>query len=309
MENDQDDALAENPRAVIGGNLGASLPALIADDPAFADAVSEWATENFGEWSDEATKLLNEARELPKTIDDDEGLGKTADVIKKLRDLSRRMDTTREGAKAPYRAGAAAIDGFFFPLIEKCQRRDKKQKPGAADVLQSRADDYQARKLAAEQERRRQEAEAAAKAAREATAKAEAERQAAIEAERAAARARKPETAAAKEAEAAQADHAAAAAEAEARLAAQKAEAARVDTLAKPADMVRTRSDGGAVATMGTEPYALVEDFDALDKAALWPFIKRDAIEAALRSWAKTTNYSVKMTGASVGRRPKTQIR
>ena len=189
------------------------------------------------------------------------------------------------------------------------QKRDKKQKPGAADVLQARLDSYQERKLAAERERRRQEAEAAAKAAREAAEKAAEERRAAEEAERAAARARKPETAAAKEQVAGQANTAAAAAEAEARLAADRAEVARVETLSKPADIVRTRSEGGAIATMGTEPYAIVEDYDLLDKSALWSFIKRDAIDAALRSWAKLYGHNKPMPGAAIGRRAKSQVR
>ena len=60
---------------------------------------------------------------------------------------------------------------------------------------------------------------------------------------------------------------------------------------------------------MATEPYALVEDFELLDKAALWPFIKQDVIEQALRAWARTTGHNQQMAGAKIGRRPKTVVR
>jgi hypothetical protein len=60
---------------------------------------------------------------------------------------------------------------------------------------------------------------------------------------------------------------------------------------------------------MAAEPYAVVEDYAALDKNALWPFVTRSAIEQALRAWARTTNYGTQMPGARVGRRPKTVVR
>lgn len=297
-----------NPRAVIGGN-NPPIALVIEETPDFGALISEYVAKKYAEWPDKIGKILDDARDLPQKIENDDDLGRTADVIKKLRDMSRAADSLREGAKTPYRAAGAAVDAFFFPLMEKCQRRSKTQRAGAADILQARHDDYQARKLALEQQRRREEAEKAAEEARQAFKKAEEERIAAEEAQKAAARARKPETVATKATTADEKARAANLAETEARIARDKAEAARIETLSKPSDMVRTRSDGGAVSTMATEPYAVVEDYDKLDKTALWPFIKRDAIDAALRSWARTTGHSTQMAGAAIGRKPKSQIR
>jgi hypothetical protein len=156
--------------------------------------------------------------------------------------------------------------------------------------------------LRLEREKAEREAAEARRREQEAAAKAETDRQAAE-------RARKPETQEAKAALATQSERQAAQAKTDADLATQAAEKAHIDTLAKPADLVRTRVEEGPTVTMGTEPYAVVEDFDLLDKTALWPFIKQEAIEAALRSWARVSNYSVQMPGAKVGRKAKTVVR
>jgi hypothetical protein len=73
--------------------------------------------------------------------------------------------------------------------------------------------------------------------------------------------------------------------------------------------MVRTRLDGGGMATMAQETYAEVVDAGALDKDKLWPFISVSEKEKALRQWARTTDHREQMAGASIGRRPKTVIR
>ena len=95
----------------------------------------------------------------------------------------------------------------------------------------------------------------------------------------------------------------------ETELAIGKAEQAHIDTLAKPADIMRTRGTDGTLSTMATEPFAEVTDRDQLDKAKLWPFFTDEAIEKALRAWAKTTGHKVSMDGASIGKRPKSVVR
>lgn len=288
-----------NPRAVVGDNRA----------PDYAKAVTDQMARDYEELTISVNSLLDETRLLPKELADDDDVGRFAALIKRLRDTAARADAFRVAEKEPHLRGGQAVDAFFFGLIDKTERRNRKDRPGAADVLAARLDDYQQRKLRAEQERRQQEAMAAEKAAREAAEKAAAERRAAEEAEAAASRARKAENIAAREVEAKAQQEAAAAARIEADLARQKAESAHIATLAKPADIARTRTDEGALVTMGTEPYAEVEDFDLLDKVKLWPFIHREALEKALRAWAKTTGHAVPMAGARIGKRPKTSVR
>lgn len=51
------------------------------------------------------------------------------------------------------------------------------------------------------------------------------------------------------------------------------------------ADLARTRSLHGAVSTLSRQWVCSIEDRNALDKAALWPFINEDALQAALWKW------------------------
>ena len=59
----------------------------------------------------------------------------------------------------------------------------------------------------------------------------------------------------------------------EADIAADKAQQAHIDTLAKPADIVRTRVEEGPTVTMQREAFAIVVDAALLDVAKLWPFV------------------------------------
>lgn len=51
------------------------------------------------------------------------------------------------------------------------------------------------------------------------------------------------------------------------------------------ADLARTRSEHGAVSTLGRRWSSRVVNRDLLDKSKLWPFINGEAIEAALWKW------------------------
>jgi hypothetical protein len=293
------DAQAENPKAVVGDNRA----------PNYAQQVTEAMQREYAALAESVATLLERARALPKEVNDDATMGTFAKLIKDLRDAAKRIEAFHAAEKEPHLRAGQAVDQFFFPLWEKCARRAKNQKPGAADVLNARVDDYQLWKLRAEQERLRLEAEEKARAAREAEERARREAAEAEEARLAADRARKPETIASKEEVAAAAEAAASASAANAQVAAEQAQAAHVDTLRKPADLVRTRVDGGPIATLVNEPYAVVVDEAKLDRDALWPFISLDAKEKALRAWAKTTGHNKPMAGAEVGRKPKSQIR
>jgi hypothetical protein len=180
----------QNPRAVAGDNKA----------PDYAQRVTEQMARDYAALSDNVALMLDEARALPDAIEDESVLGLYAKLIKRLRDTTARITAFRTAEKEPFLRGGQAVDAFFFSLEDKCARRDRKNKPGAADVLQARLDDYQQRKLAEEQARRRREAEESrpgrTRAPRGGSERAERE---AEEARLAAERARKPETTAAKE--------------------------------------------------------------------------------------------------------------
>lgn len=67
----------------------------------------------------------------------------------------------------------------------------------------------------------------------------------------------------------------------------QEKQADKIDAkIAGPeADLARSRSEHGAVGTLTRRWTSRVVDRDALDKAALWPFIHGEAIDAALYKW------------------------
>lgn len=276
--------------------------------PDYAQSVTDQMRRDYESLETTVDELLTEARALPATVDDDDTMGTVAKCIKRLRDTAARIEAFRIKEKEPYLRGGNAVDGFFGTLASKIMRAKRTDKAGAADVLQARVDDYTQRKLAAERERRRKEAEEQARIAAEKAAEAAKAARAAEDARLAAERARKPENVTAKTVVAEAAADAAVAAATEANLTAMAAEDAAMATFAKPADMVRTRVDD-AMVTMATEPYAEVTDRDLLDRDKLWPFLTDDAIAKALRAWAKTTGHKAQMPGAMIGRRQKTMIR
>lgn len=288
----------DNPRAVPGGNL----------PPNDAQLVTDQMARDYAALVDTVDALLEKAKGAPEKIESDDEMAPVVGLIKELRDADKRLESHREAEKLPHLRRSNAIDGFFFAIRDLLGRRVKTAKMGAIDILQARVHDWQTRKLLAEQQRRAREAAEAAereRVAREAQDRADRE---AEEARLAAERARKPETIEAKTAVAQEAAVVADAAQVETLIAGDAAAAASLATFAKPADLVRTRTDEG-MATMAREAYAEVTDFDKLDRAKLWPFIRREEIEKALRAWAKTGGHRETMEGASIGHRQKTVVR
>jgi hypothetical protein len=269
--------------------------------PDYAATVTDRLEQDYAEAVRNAEAMIAEARALPAIEpDDDRTLGLHSSMIERMRDSTSRFEKYRVVEKEPHMRAAEATDGFFFGWIEKLARRKKTDKPGVADILQARVNAEMNRRLD-EQRRLRAEAEAKARAAEEALrmAQAEAARKAA-EAQAAADRARKQENIDAHEKrsllEAAEAERL----NAERMFAAQVTEDARIDRLAKAADMVRTRPDGSPMVTMRQVPVVVIEDETALDMAALWPHIKEEAKLQALKSWAKVTGHKKQMTGATI---------
>lgn len=289
----------DNPRAVAGDNQA----------PDHARQVTEMMARDYAELARSVDTLLAEASDVPERFESDDQMGVAAKLIKRLRDTTARIEAFQKKEKEPFLRGGQAVDAFFFSLWEKCARRVRTAKPGAADILQGRVDEYQQRKLAEEQARRQREAEQREREAREAR---EREQKAAREAEEArlsAERARKPQHIEAKTEAADQREAEATAAKVDAMIARDAAETAQVATLAKSADLVRTRVDEGPMVTMAREAYAEVVDADALNRDKLWPFIGMAEKEKALRAWARTTGHKEQMAGAKIGFRDKTVVR
>lgn len=284
---------------MIGDNIGTD----------YGKDVTERLTSDYAELINNIDSLLAEARQIPKRIEisDEETAGKAVALEVRLRDAQKRALALHGAEKEPYLRSGRACDDFFFTQADRCARRDRnKGKPGAADILHAIVHDRNERILAAERERLRQIHEEQERQAREAREKAEREAETARQAELAAARARKPESVAARQEDAAAAAAREAAAIADARKAEDAAYDARIASMAKPADLTRTRFETGVMSTMGQEGYAEIEDATKLDKEKLWPFISIDAKEKALRAWARNTGHMEQMPGALVGKRNKT---
>lgn len=288
---------AESRRAVAGDNQATAA----------AERVTEYLERDYSSLRTEVDALLEKAREAPKEVATDEDATTLGLLVKQIREASARAEAFRETEKAPHRLSADAIDAFFFSIRERLARRnprDRSQKPGAADVLQARIDDFLERKRIEEENRRKAEAE---RLAREARQKADAEAHARREEEEtrlAAERARKAENIAARTIEADQAAATAAAAMVDAEVAKEQAQEAHIATLAKPADMSRTRGDG-VLLTQAREAYAIVVDRTKLDWAKIVPFFTDQEVDKAVRGWARVTNHGQTMEGAEIGFRRK----
>lgn len=287
------------------------LPAQISEQENFAQTVTDFLNERFADAKALTKSLLAERVSLGNSIDGPETKGKFTTLIKRIRDHAKAMSAYHEKEGTNYLRGKQAVDQMFFSDIDLLSRRDKKNKAGAADELLEILTAYDTELLRLEQARRDKVAADAARKALEA--QQEAKRLAdKAEADRLAAdRARNPVKIEEKKEVAEQTETAAVSAAALAEVALESAQAARIDTFTKPADIMRSRGTDGTLSTMATEPYAEVvpgED-GKLDMVKLWPFIPLTAKEQALRAWAKTTAYNVQMEGAAIGRRPKSVVR
>jgi FtsZ-binding cell division protein ZapB len=258
----------------------------------------------------EVEKLLGETKQIT-AIADDTVKETVKGLMKRLRAYVKRCDGYHELEKAPPYERGRGVDSFFFTLIDKMARRDKRAKPGEYDRLGDLLTAYDTRKLAEEQERRRKEAEETARKAREAEAvRLKAEREAA-EARQKAERARLEATKAAKTEAAVQAAYTAANTRVEATVAVAAATEAHIATLATPADIMRHRGDEG-LSSMGTEPFAEITDRNVLDLEKLRPYISMDALQKALNAYARSVDHSsdesVQIKGAKFGKRNKSRV-
>jgi len=302
---------AENPRAIVGSNQA----------PDFAKIETERLVDEYRGLTNTLEELGEEAKKFNDVADDPTAL-RAGGIIKRFRDLRERLEQTRVVEVEPDLRRQNAKNAFFNGLRKLIQPDDKSERrvtPGWIDRLQAKIDAHQARKEAIERERlereriereriareAREEAERVAEAARKAQQEAD-ERQASAD------RARTEETRAEKQrlADAASQEAAvragdAKAAETTASAATEAATDARIGTLAKPADIVRTRgvTEEGAGVTLTTakESYAHVVDRTKLDAKKLFPYFNDKEVEKALRAYAKATNHNEPMDGAEIG--------
>ena len=214
-------------------------------------------------------ELLASAARTPETVDDEEHNKKFATLAKLLAALVKKSETERVGEKEKFLEGGRGTDGFFKQITDPAKE--------AKVSLETRQTEWQ-RKVAAEERQRRQEEE---RLARE-------------EADRLAREAAKREQAAR---DAKSLDDAVAA-EAAAKQAAADAEAAAKAAAAKPADLSRTRSDEGAVASLRTWWDFRDIDRSRLDLEALRQHLPEDALEKAVRSFVKAGGRE--LTGAVI---------
>ena len=129
----------QNPREALGGNFP-PLARSIAAEENFAGTVTAFLEDEYRQIPGTVAQLLEEARAIPQVIEDEPTMGTVAKLIKRLRDEAAKIEAYRVKETEPYLRGGQAVNSFFFALREKCIRKDRQAKPGAADILQGRLD-------------------------------------------------------------------------------------------------------------------------------------------------------------------------
>jgi hypothetical protein len=221
----------------------------------------EQLAEDYAQLRHDVETLAARANVGPKAIASPADLDAVGKLVVDARTLWKKADKEREAAKAPYLQAERDIQSYFAVFLDRLKR--------IGDAFQKLGDDHQ-RKVADE---RRRAAEAEAKALRE-----EQDRQREI-AQRA------EEAGRAKTAD----KH-----EAKAEDLGARAEQAEVAAGAKASDLVRTRTDSGVLATAQTKWVGTISDWDAIDLAALKPYLKREAVEAAINQAVRMGVRSIK---------------
>ncbi len=280
--------------------------------PDYAQETTNRLARDYAEVERSMNALLDEAREMPKVVEDDDTALKLGALIKRLRDADSRIEGIRIMEGEPHLRSTNAINALFFGWRDKLGKRnknDRSAKAGAADILQARINDHQNRKIEEERARLEAERQEAARSAAEAARKAAEQARVAEEARLKAERARLVETKAAASAIAEAQERASAAAAREEARAAELAEEARLASLARSADIARVRgndtSGAGVTLTVAQEPYAILTDRTQINLELLRPYFTDAEIEKALRGWAKSTMHKMAMPGAEIGHKNK----
>ena len=277
----------------------------------FAKVEVERLKNEYGYVQESALRLIEQAKAITVIADNDDK-SKVIGLIKLLRDEAKRSIGLHEIEKAPHFRRGQGVDQFFFGIVDKLWKRDKKGNDGEGDRLNKLLTAYDVRQLAIEEEKRKAAALEAARIAQAAEAERLRKEQEAEAARLAAERARKPDTTAAKAAIAAAAEEAAMAARVEQTATAAAAEEAYMATLAAPADIMRTRAADGSLATMAKEKFVEITDRNTLDLNKLRPYLPAEALVTAIRKYAESVSFSndesVQIAGAKFGTRPRSRV-
>lgn len=289
----------------------------------YAALETDRLTEEYAGLRATLNRLKGEAAAAPKVVDD-ETMTRKGGIIKRLRDLRAEIEKTRIVETEPHLRRKNAGDtmfGSWYDEIQPDKRPGQRPKPGLIDDLQADINAYQDAKEAAERAKREEaarvalaEKEAAEAKARQQRADAEKAERDAREAQERAERARTDATRAkaAEEAKAAAAVAAEKAAQAKSAEVAvertvEKHQDARIDTLAKTADLVRTQGNtsegGGVLNTVATEKIAELVDRSELDdaaKLALFEQFTDPEVAKAVRAFANRTSYRTTLPGCLI---------
>lgn len=246
--------------------------------PADADPLRDRLSEDYAVLADRRDELLDAMDRVPENIEDEATAGKVSDFVNQLKAAAKNADKCRVDEKEVYLAGGRSVDGWFKAVSDPLLAAKK--------LIEKRLDVY-LRKVAEEERQRRAEdervaREAAEKAQREAT-----EREAAMS-----------DTGSLDDAIAA--EDAAKQAEADVATAAKEAGA-------KAAELSRTRSDLGSVASLRT--FWDFKDINraTLDLDSLRQHISEDALEKAVRSFVKAGGRE--LAGVEIFESTKTNVR
>lgn len=235
----------------------AAVPLHHNNPPSDAEILRDRLAEEHRKMLQRADELLAAMERVPEQIDETT-VGRASDFVKQLGAATKDLDRVRVSEKEPFLAGGRTVDGFFKVPIDKLDRAKR-------DVEQRIQRHLRAKE--AEERRRREEAE---RLARE-------------EAERAR---REAEVAAAKMQDDAGLETALAKEDA-ARIAKEEAAERERQAAAKAAELARTRSDYGSVATLRTN--WTFEDLNraTLDLEMLRDHLPLDGLEKAVRSYIR----------------------
>ena len=237
---------------------------MLSNNPPIADRLAV----DYTDLLVEVEALASQANEAPRKITSEEDQAIVAGLVASARKLRARVDGARVAEKEPYLSGGREVDSFFKASIERMDR--------VAAAFQRIADDH-ARAAALEARRKADEAAAAARA--------EAQRQREI-AERAAA---------------AERSKVAAKAEDKAVLADAKAEEAERAAAAPASDLIGKSITGDGLSVTGREVWAFeITDYAEINLNALRPYLKRDAVEAAIKQFVKFNTNTQPLPGIRI---------
>lgn len=241
-------------------------------------------------------QLLTAATRMPETVTE-ENAGKVSDFIKQLSACRKNVEAARTAEKEPFLAGGRAVDGFFKPVTESLDKAKKDAQARLDQHLREKAEaerrerEEAARRAQEEWDRRQAAAEfAAQQIADGADLSAINEEIARLDEITPADRAEHMEVAtklAVLRGKRAALTHTAEASESQVNEARAEAEKARRKAEAPVADISRTRSESGSVASLREVWTFDGLDRDQLDLEALRQHLPQDALEKAVRSYIR----------------------